>query len=93
MIDFLITELLDDSLCLMGRAMRQMRVPVLHGMLCQRSVADDQPIFRSLPVRSFNEITLPVGFSTSKMVTHSIGWAIATMVMGIPWRRAAMAYT
>jgi len=73
--------------------MREMRLPVLHGMLCKRSVADDQPVFRILLLRSFKEIRLPVGFSTSKMVTHSIGWAIAAMVMHIPWRSADMVYT
>jgi hypothetical protein len=33
MVDFIITELPDGSLCLKWRVMRQMRLPVLHGML------------------------------------------------------------
>ena len=86
MIAFLITELLDDSLCLVWLAMREIHLPVLHGMLCKRSVVDDQPVFRMLLLRSFNEIKLPGGFPTSKMITHSIGWAIAAMVMGIRWQ-------
>jgi hypothetical protein len=89
----LITELLDDSRGLMWLALREMRLLALHGMLCKRSVADNQPVFRVLLLRSFNVIKLPVGFSTSKMVNHSIRRAIAAMVMGIPWRSANMAYT
>jgi hypothetical protein len=72
-IDCLITELLDDSLGLMWQAMREMRLPGLHGMFRKPPVTDDEPVFRMLFLRSFHDIQSPVGFSTSKMVTPSIG--------------------
>jgi hypothetical protein len=93
MIGCLMTALLDDSLRLMWLAMREMRLPGLHGMFRKPLVADDEPVFRILFLRSFHDLQSPVGFSTSKMVTPSIEWAIAAMVMGIPWRRADMAST
>jgi hypothetical protein len=61
-------------------------------MFRKPSVADDEPVSRMLFPRSFHDIQSRVGFSTSKMVTPSIGWN-RRMVIGIPWRSADMAST